>query len=254
MRKLLIVLLFITFVSCVIITYDIIPTAFWSCVEFTKPTYFKELRIEWAQKPSDFLLRKLYSINVMRFSIAANILAKRGDQRAINVLVKKARSNYIDINIHFSACSALSQISPGIAKSVLEEIVEKYRKSTWHKMPNHDSATYQRYKNALNILTTMKDESIYPICLQMAKSGDRLEKQSSLNAMLYHFDNHAEEILPLYLDYLNVRTSPKGQIIKAIKNLKRPEAILVLEEFALKNKDYAKDAREAIEYLKSLQK
>ena len=87
----------------------------------------------------------------------------------------------------------------------------------------------------------------------MAKSGDRLEKEFALDGALYYFDNHGEELLPLYLTYLNSNESYKGQVIKEIKGLKRPEAIPVLEEFASNNKDYEKDARDAILYLSGLQ-
>ncbi|MFA6321113.1 MAG: hypothetical protein WCY36_04570 [Candidatus Omnitrophota bacterium] len=190
----------------------------------------------------------------MRFSIAAYILAERGERRAINILVKKVKSNHVNTNIHFSACGALAQLSPEIAKGILGELVEKYRKLTWNKMPNHNSAAYQRYENALHVLAVMKDERIYSICLKMAESGDRLEKESSMNGMLYHFDNHWEEVLPLYVKCLNDKNSYDIASIAGIKNMKRPEAIPILEEFASKNSMYKREVGEVVEYLKSLQK
>jgi len=81
-----------------------------------------------------------------------------------------------------------------------------------------------------------------------------LEKQFALDGALYYFDNHGKELLPLYVDYLNSKESYKGQVIKEIRGLKRPEAIPVLEDFASKNKPYEKDAQDAILYLKGLQK
>jgi hypothetical protein len=184
----------------------------------------------------------------MRFGLAAYILGQRKEQKAISILVKKVQSSYVDSQIHFSACSALAQISPSVAKNVLFEVVKKYTNSKGSESPEGS-----RHRNALRILASMKDERIYPICLQMAKSGDRLEKEFALDGALYYFDNHGEELLPLYLTYLNSNESYKGQVIKEIKGLKRPEAIPVLEEFASNNKDYEKDARDAILYLRGLQ-
>lgn len=251
---LLIIFIAITMLLIAAVMFDVIPAVIWSGVEFANPTYFRELRIEWAHKPSDFLLRKLHSTNSMRFGIAANILAKRKETKAVNILIKKIRSHFIDSQIHFSSCSALAQISPVVAKDILMEVVEKYRSLKSSKISDYDAPAYRRYKNALQILAKMKDERIYSICLEMAKSDDFQQREFALDGALYNFDNHGEKLLPLYITYLNSGESFKGQVIKEIKGLKRPEAISALEEFALKNKDYAKDAREAIEYLKSLQK
>jgi len=236
------------------IAFDIIPPIFWSAKEFSNPPYHRILEKEWLSKSNNFLLLKLHSIDPMRFGLAAYILGQRKEQKAVNILVKKVQSSYIDNQIHFSACSALAQISPSVAKKVLMGIVEKYQNSKNNTLPEHNSSAYSRYENALRILAIMKDERIYTICLKMAKFSDRLEKEISLNGMLYHFDNHSDEILPLYIDYLNVRESPKGQVIKAIASLKRPEAISTLEDFASINKSYEKDAQDAILYLKGLQK
>lgn len=228
------------------IVFDIIPPIFWSAKEFSNPSYHKILEKEWVTKPSNFLLKKLYSIDPMRFGLAAHILGQRREQRAISILSQKVRSSYIDDQIHFSACSALAQISPSTAKNVLFEIVRKHQ--------NGKSPKFNRYKNALRILASMKDERIYPICLQMAKSDNRQEREFTLDGVLYYFDNHGGELLPLYIAYLNSKESYKGQVIREIKNLKRPEAIPALEKFASSNKAYEKDARDAILYLKGLQK
>lgn len=254
MRKLIVIILIVVLLLGVAVIFDIVPPVFWSFKSFLNPNYSSELEKEWMHKTSSFLLLKLHSIDSMRFGLAAYLLGQRKDAKAISSLVDKVRSNFIDNQIHFSACSALAQISPEIAKNILTELVEKYRKSKLHRIPDHKSPEYQRYKNALHILSTMKDESVYPICLQMAKSGDRLEKESSLNGMLYYFDNHWEEVLPLYVKYLNDKNSSDIASINGIKNMKRPEAIPALEEFASRNSTYAKDAEAAILYLRGLEK
>ena len=69
-----------------------------------------------------------------------------------------------------------------------------------------------------------------------------------MNGMLYYFDNHWEEVLPLYLKYLNDKRS-YIEAITGIRNMKRPETIPVLEEFASKNPMYKREVREAIDYL-----
>lgn len=232
----------------VVVIFDIVPPMFWSVIEFSNPSYHSILEKEWLCKSSDFLLLKLHSIDPMRFGLAAYILGKRKEQRAVRVLSRIARSAYVDNQIHFSAASALAQISPPVAKKILYEVIERYQSVKGDK-----SSADNKYNNALRILASLKDERVYSIILQMAKSGDRVEREFALDGALYYFDNHSEESLPLYVSYLNSKESYKGQVINEIKKLKRPEAIPALEEFALKNASYEKEARDAIEYLKGLQ-
>jgi hypothetical protein len=227
-----------------LVAYDIIPPVVWGFKTFAKPDYFHQLKSEWQTKPSNFLLRKLYSVDVMRFAIAAGILAERNEHRAIPILVHKAQSNYIDDGIHFSACGVLAIMSPDTASKVLMNVVNKYK-----NVKNRNLAYREKYENALKVLASMKDERVYPICLQMAKSGKRLEEESSLNGMLCYFDNHWEEILPFYLKYLNDNSRHDIAAIDGIKHMKRPEAIPALEEFALKNPMYKREVIEAINYI-----
>jgi len=129
-----VILLVLLFLS-VVIAFDIIPPIFWSAKEFSNPSYHRILEKEWLSKPNNFLLLKLHSIDPMRFGLAAYILGQRKEQKAVNILVKKVQSSYIDNQIHFSACSALAQISPSIAKNVLFEIVRKYKNSKGSELP-----------------------------------------------------------------------------------------------------------------------
>jgi len=232
-----------------LIAYDIVPPIIWSWQDFANPNYYKELKVEWSGKSTNFLLRKLHSIDIMRFSTAAGIIAKRNERRAIPILVKKVQSNYVDGGIHFSACGVLAIMSPDIAKRVLMEVLNKYK-----DIRTKSKSYYIRYDNTLLILARMKDERVYPICLDMAKSNNKVERESSLNSMLYYFDNHRENVLPLYLEYLNDKNGSKMAAIEGIKNMKRPETIPILEEFASKNPMYKREAEEAINYIKESQK
>ncbi len=241
-------------ISCIIVLFwialrfDIVPPIYWSFKSFANPYYTENLEKEWSQKPSSFLLVKLHSIDPTRFGLAAYILGERKENRAINILIRKILSSFTSDQMHLSASSALAQISPEKAKEVLMSAVEKYPRSLYKPV------AHKKYINALHILASMKDERVYPICLQLAKSGNRLDEQSSLNGMLYNFDNHWKEVLPLYLNYLNEKKGSQMSAITGIKYMKRPETIPILEDFALKNPIYKREVQEAIDYIKESQK
>ena len=220
-----------------------------SFMGFTDPNYSKRVLKEWQQKSSDFLYFQIRIPNSSsRKGTAINILSDRKDKRILPILKDIIKRDDPDLNYIATLC--LIKYGKEEAIPVLMEIVNEYKNRRFYPDRIGQRSPYHRYFDALNALAKLKYESVYPIILDLAKNGTNLEKQRAFNGLLYHYNNHWQEILPLYKDALldkNLTISPE-----TLEKLGRPEAIPILEEYEQAVPMHKDRAQEAINYLKSL--
>lgn len=235
----------------VIQTYDV-----W--MDFNYPSYgnnkghYYQLGIEWQKKSSDFLYRQLKLPNSKpRKGLALGILSERKDNRILPMLKSIILNGDPDLNFQASRC--LTLFGSKEAAPVFMEVVNKYKNTKFYASDKTTRAEGSRFFYAIFALSELKYEPIYPIILGLAKSGTDREKEAIFNGALYQYDNRIDEIFPLYIDRLkNCPDKFKGQEIKNLKNLNRPEAIPILKGLAEREPWNKKEANEAIKYLESL--
>ncbi|GEM_PF-7105290 len=246
------------FISAILIIYFLFVHPFamqmydtW--MEFNNLQYPKLISEEWAKKPSSFLYFQAKIPNSQgRKGLALGILSKRKDERALPILKSIITKGNSDLNYYATQC--LIEFGEKETVSILMPIVNKYKNMHFESTDKKHWKDYDRYSDALRALAILKYESAYPIIQNLARNGTVLEKQSVFMGMLYYYDNHWEEVLSLYNNWLKDKNSGmyKSGLIETIKKLNRPEAIPILRDLAGREPWNQKDAEEAIKYLESL--
>ena len=220
-----------------------------SFMGFTDPNYPKRSLKEWQQKSSNFLYFQTIIPNSSgRKGTALNILSDRKDERILPILKDIIKKDDPDLNYIATLC--LIKYGKEEAIPILMEVVNEYKNKRFYPDRVGQRSPYHRYFDALDALAKLKYEPAYPIILDHAKNGTNLEKQTVFNGFLYQYNNHWQEILPLYKDAL----LSKDLTISAetLKKLGRPEAIPILEEYAQAKPIHKERAEEAIKYLELL--
>ena len=133
-----------------------IQNAYWSFREFLEPRVNDRIEKEWRNKPAEFLLHKLTRKVRMYSGTAAMIIVERKEKRAIPEFLKLIKSPNEQTRI--SAFIALGEIGDERAIEPLMEIIKEGR-------ANKD------FLSAIDALSIMHYEPIYPEILQMAKDN-----------------------------------------------------------------------------------
>lgn len=225
--------------------------AFDTFMDFTDRTYNSRLRDEYKTKDYNSLIReiKYNRMNIGRFGNAASVLLDRNERRSINDIAKAFLDMRREDAIRSAAAFTLAKFGGEKASSTLLSVVNRYKEKKYNMSNKLDSKELDQYFMALEALSYMQNEEIYPLALKSARKENKLEKGYTTISLLCYFKNHWQEILPIYLEILKEDPS-RG--ISYLKKLGRPEAIPAIKEAIKGDPTVQREAEEAIKYLEDL--
>lgn len=225
--------------------------AFDTFMDFTDRNYLTTLRNEYENKNYDFLIReiKYNQVNFTRVGNAISILVRRNERRAIDDIINAFLDMRRDSVIRHSAATALAKFGGKKVTFALLSVVNQYKDRRFDLTKKSNSQKVDQLFNALQALSIMQNEETYPLLVSMLKEGG-LIKSWVLSRCLYHYKNHWQEILPIYLEEL--KENPSGGIISRLKQIGRPEAIPAIKGAIKQDPAVQREAEKAIKYLESL--
>jgi len=212
--------------------------------------YPDKIYSEWREKDFGFLYYQIrLPTSYSRAALALAILSDRKDTRILPILKKSIGAEIPEINRSL----VLSLINYGTeqAAPTLMKIVNKYKDLSFKSEDKKNWDKFDIYSEALEGLSLLHYEPVFPIIKKMAQYGSGMERNTALMRLLYHYKNHWEDIAPLYYDALLNNSTRINVLI--FKDLESPEAIPFIEEYAQKNPLYRDRAEDTINYLKTLQ-
>ena len=155
MKKTLIILS-LMLIGVIILGMPSIQDVVWKLREFTNPKLHEETLNSFKSKPNQYLLKKLNSKNYVFVGMAGGILLDRNACEAVPFLIKLLNSN--NDQIKTSAFVVLGEFKDNRAIEPLLSFVNKGRNN-----PN--------FLNAIDALSIMHYEQIYPEILQMTNDN-----------------------------------------------------------------------------------
>ena len=228
----------------------------WSFRGFIDPKYYENIKTDFESRPTKFLPWQLTSRNYNSARAAYEILLERKDPESINMLIGILKRTK-DVESRGIIMKAIANLNGSDAIPVILQVVDKYKDKKFDYTNPAEMQKFDDYMNALEALSIMEYEPIYPLILDLAKTGDSREKGSVLSSCLPNFKKHSKEIIFIYTKELYI--SPVAWVVDQLKELGDPDAIPYIEKYLEESKDKISDydrkqALETIEYLKSLQK
>lgn len=156
---------------------------YWWTAGFIYPDMWMQLRAEYRQKPTEYLLKKLNSFSFQMAEKAQDVLVERKEKRAVPKILK-----FLNSPIKYkrdSAMRALAIMGDESAILPLMKIIKKCKK-------------HPDYFDALHTLSALHYEPIYPLVLELAHlnpiQDSKEDYRSSGVTMLENFPNKPETL------------------------------------------------------------